>query len=955
MSLVTVLHHGLDFRAVAFAPGLRGHYAMSRLFIWLLGLGSALFAGAACALEKKPASPESVAFWYASNPPFAELAQFDWSVLEPAHVQPKDIVFLRAQGSEPFAYLSVGEFDGDLALLKAERLDAGASTVRNKAWDSQVMKLTSPAWREHLLRRAAELRQGGYAGLFLDTLDSFQLLAESEREAQRVALRDFLDQLKRQEPTLKLFFNRGFEVLPELPGVAAAVAIESIHAGWDAGRRVYRPVPKEDREWLETHLQPLRAQGIPLVAIEYLPPERRDEARELAVRLRSEGFIPFVTMPDLNYLGVSTIEVQPRRIALIYDPREGPLEESVGHLKLGGLLEYLGYRIDYLEADQLPDRPLSGLYAGVITWMSSGPPENVSAFDQWITARIDERVPLAIFSGLPIENDSLLKRMGLHRTTAPLKGGVELVRHDAALIGSFEAPLVVRTRELPLLAVLAGGPEPALILADSEGRQFTPVALGDWGGIALSPYLLDEGQDHQRWILDPFAFLQRALRLPQVPRLDATTENGRRIATVHIDGDGFVSRAEVAGSPYAGDLVLRDFIKPYPFLTSVSVIEGEVGPRGKYPHLARELEPIARKIFAQATVEVATHTFSHPFFWQAELTKQREDFNPAYGFMMDIPGYKDIDFVREIAGSRDYINKHLTTPEKPVKMIFWSGDALPDAATIKLAYDSGLANVNGAKTILTNAYPSLTGLQPLIRPTAGGIQYYAPVINENVYTNLWHGPYYGFHKVLETFALTDKPRRLRGLHLYYHFYSGTKQASIKVMNQIYESMEAEHPLSLWMSDYIPRVHGLYQASMARRDDGRWQVRGLDGLRTLRLDPELGWPDLTLSTGIAGVRDLPQGRYVHLSSDHVLLALRTSRDPRPALEEANLPLLDWEYLDDERVRVSFEGNMPLHFTVRAKGSCWLEFAGKHYAGTRQKDLWRFNMPMERVINAQLFCR
>ncbi|MCY1532106.1 hypothetical protein D9M68_673540 [compost metagenome] len=288
-------------------------------------------------------------------------------------------------------------------------------------------------------------------------------------------------------------------------------------------------------------------------------------------------------------------------------------------------------------------------------------------------------------------------------------------------------------------------------------------------------------------------------------------------------------------------------------------------------------------------------------------------------------------------------------------MIFWSGDAMPDAATIKLAYDSGLANVNGGNTALTNAYPSLTGLYPLIRPTPGGIHYYAPVINENVYTNLWTGPYYGFRGVLETFALTDRPRRLRGLHLYYHFYSGTKQASIKVMHQIYRSMEAEQPLSLWMSDYIPRLHGLYQASMARRDDGSWQVRGLDGLRTLRLDPGLGWPDLTRSTGVAGVRELPQGRYVHLSGDQVLLSLRASRDPRPALEEANLPLLGWEYLDDRRVRVSFAGNMPLRFVVRAQGACELEVAGKRYTGTRQQELWRFNVPMERVIDAQLLCR
>lgn len=924
------------------------------LLPYFVGLLAGFFGSSSWA-SQSPGAPQSVAFWYAINPPFSELAQFDWSVLEPAHVQTKDIEFLKAQGNQPFAYLSVGEFDGDVTSLGQGARTSTEKNVRNQAWNSQVMRLTSPVWRAHLLARAASLRSQGYAGLFLDTLDSFQLLPESERENQRVALRDFLVELQQREPTLKLFFNRGFEVLPELPGAAAAVAVESIHAGWDASRRSYRVVPQADRDWLEGHLQPLRAQGIPLVAIDYLPPERRQEARELARQLQAEGFIPFVTLPDLNYLGVSTIEVQPRRIALVFDPREGPIYENAGHTSLAGLLEYLGYRIDYLPADALPVEPMSGLYAGVVTWMTSGSPANAQAFNQWLLARIDEQVPLAIFAGLPTENAGVLKRLGLRFRSTPLSGKAEVVEHDAALLGSFEAPLVVRIRDLPALTTLEGGPQPALALKDEEGRVFTPVVLGDWGGLALAPYVWEEGADQRRWILDPFAFIQRALQLPSIPRPDVTTENGRRIATVHIDGDGFVSRAEIPGTPYSGVAVLKDFIRPNPFLTSVSVIEGEVGPRGMYPHLARELEPIAREIFADDKVEVATHTFSHPFFWQPERAAKREDFQAEYGLMMAIPGYKEIDFKREIEGSRDYINQRLTTAKKPVKMVFWSGDAMPDAATIKLAYDNGLANVNGGNTALTNAYSSLTGLYPLIRPTAGGIHYYAPVINENVYTNLWTGPYYGFRGVMETFALTDKPRRLRGLHLYYHFYSGTKQASIRAMHDIYRSMQAEKPISLWMSDYIPRMHGLHQASLAKQTDGSWQIRAMDGLRTVRLDPQLGWPDLRRSQGIAGVRDIPQGRYVHLSSDNALLVLREDRDSRPALEEASLPLQAWDYLDDKRVRLSFAGNLPLSFSVRAAGRCSLVVAGKTYAGVQQQGLWLFDVPQTQVRDAQLTCR
>lgn len=899
------------------------------------------------------ASPGSVAFWYAANPPLAELAQFEWTVLESAHLEPKDVAFLRAQGSEPFAYLSIGEFDGDVQ-APGVNLAAGASDVRNQAWNSQVMLLSSSAWQAHLLRRAEALAGQGYTGLFLDTLDSFQLLPEAEREEQRIALRDFLAELKRRQPALKLIFNRGFEVLPELSGVASAVAVESIHAGWDANAAHYREVPQADRDWLNIHLDPLRAKGVPLIAIDYLPATQRDQARELAQRLQSEGFVPFVTMADLNYLGVSSIEVQPRRIAVVYDPREGPLSSNRGHMFLGGLLEYLGYRIDYLAADQLPDGPLAGLYAGVVTWMTSGAPADSAGFDRWLSARIDESVPLAIMAGLPVTDKALLARMGLQRVGQQAKREVRIASRDERLVGSFEAPVVIRLRDLVPLTVIEGAATAALELVDSEQRQYVPIATGATGGIALTPYILEEGPDSQRWILDPFAFLQQALRLPAIPRPDATTENGRRVATVHIDGDGFLSRAEVTGSPYAGREVLDTFIKPHALLTSVSVIEGEIGPKGRYPHLSRELEPIAREIFADAKVEVATHSFSHPFFWQPERARLREGFTADYGMSMTIPGYDTLDFTREVVGSTAYINERLTSASKPVKMIFWTGDALPDAATIKLAYDAGLANVNGGTTILTHARPSLTGLSPLIRPTAGGVQYYAPIINENLYTNLWQGPYYGFRDVLETFELTDGPRRLRGLHLYYHFYSATKQASIRTMKEIYRSMLAEQPISLWMSQYITRMHGLHQASLARLADGRWQIRAMDGLRTLRLDPSLGWPDLARSQGVAGVRDLPQGRYVHLSSSGAVLALRGERDPRPALEQANLPLLGWDYLDENRVKLSFAGEMPLRFSVRAAGRCSLDVAGKRYQAVKADGLWRFDLPGKRVVDAQLLC-
>lgn len=898
----------------------------------------------------------SIAFWYADNPPLSELAQFDYLVLEPAHFDASSREFLNSQNTHLFAYLSIGEFDGDQHKLQAAGLNKSTSEIQNPAWNSHVMNLADEKWQAHLLARAQQFHQQGYSGLFLDTLDSFQLLPAEQQERQRKGLIQTLAKLQTELPELELIFNRGFEVMHELPKKPAAVAIESIYAGWDPNNNRYIPVADTDRAWLQQHIDPIRAKNIPLIAIEYLPFERRAEARQLVDKLQAEGFIAYVGTPHLNSLGISSLEVQPRRLAVLYDERESDLTGSSGHVILGGLLEYLGYRVDYFSVEQpLPEHNMPELYAGIISWMTSGPPSDSSAFHVWLNERFDDNIPVVFLGSIPIENTALFERMGLRRRSGETSKQLSIDHYAEHMLGHFEGQLQVRTRGLQPLLSTHDSNQVLLQLSDPQGKVYHPVVQAPWGGYALDPYIIERGLDNSRWILDPFNFLEQTLRLAQIPRVDSTTENGRRIATVHIDGDGFPSKAEIANTPYAGQAVLDLFLKPYPFLTSVSVIEGEVGPQGKYPELSPVLENIAREIFALDTVEIASHSYSHPFFWRPELAQQEEDFDPEYGYMMDIPGYDTVDYNREVVGSIDYINEHLTTPDKPVKVFFWSGDALPDPATLKLAYDKGVLNINGAVTAVKPSNPSLTGIHPLLRPTEGGMQYYAPIINENVYTNLWHGPYYGFRDLIFTYQFTDQPRRLRGMHMYYHFYSGTKQASIKTMHKLYQYMEDAKPLSLWITQYIQRVTGLHTASLARRTDGGWQIKGLNKLRTVRIDPAMGWPNMLKSQAVAGVRDLPQGRYIALSDEQAVLHLQAQRDTAPSLEQANIPLLAWRYHNANEVDFSFAGEFPLNFTVRYQGDCYVKKDGKRYKGQKNNMLITFNMPFKRLSDAKLICQ
>jgi hypothetical protein len=150
------------------------------------------------------------------------------------------------------------------------------------------------------------------------------------------------------------------------------------------------------------------------------------------------------------------------------------------------------------------------------------------------------------------------------------------------------------------------------------------------------------------------------------------------------------------------------------------------------------------------------------------------------------------------------------------------------------------------------------------------------VQNEIVFTNEWRGPYYGFREVISTFQLTEMPRRIKPINIYFHFYSGSKLASLKVLRQIFDWSLAQDVVSVYASDYIRKVEDFQRLSMARRPDGCFQLRGDGALTTLRIDPGsgLGTVDLVRSRGVTGTRDLPQGRYIALDdSGRAVLCLQ----------------------------------------------------------------------------------
>jgi hypothetical protein len=824
----------------------------------------------------------SIAFYSSDRLPLEALSWHQEVVLDPAKVNASELAALRAAGTLPVAHISGSAVPG--------------------SGDTQAARISA------LL---TSLAQKGFSGFLIDARDPSCL----------AACESLLHQTRRQYPDARIYYWGATSRLPAVSRLISGFVTDSIFTRPSprAGEST-APVVLDDVEGVRRLTDLVRVRGqfkLPFIVLERMPAGRREQARGIARMLAERGFIPWVTVGGTS-LGVGLREFVPRRILILYDSDESPsLAESKAHRHLAMPLEYLGYVVDYLDVRKgtLPQGDLRAHYAGIASWFTDDNLFRPSVLEAWLVAQMNAGLRVAMLGRPGIHASSaLLGRMGLVEGRKPVVPPVAVVG-TSALTG-FEAPAAPRARDLPSWQAREG--DVHVEVRDSRGQRITPVVTGSWGGVALDPYVMDLGfQDRARWIIDPFAFFSRALDLEPIPAPDTTTENGRRLLFVHVDGDGFPSRAEMPGRAFAGEVILREFLQRYPLPTTVSIIEGEVGPAGKYPDLAPKLETISKTIFRLPHVEVASHSYSHPFDWvKAAKGGQTIGAGSTSPVHMDIPGYR-YSAHREVVGSVQYINQRLAPPDKPARVFLWSGSALPGSDAMREVATLKLANMNGNNAEKPREAHAIAQVPSLGRFVQGKLQAYSQAHNENEYTNDWKGPFYGYREAIGIFKFTESPRRLKPINIYYHFYSGTKPAGLTALHEVYEYAIQQDALPIFVSEMVARIESFHTASFARRIDGAWEARGLGALRTLRLDRRLGWPDLENSAGVAGVADLEPGRYVALSGEgQITLALTPRRPSRPHLLSANAPVVSWKR-DRSRVSFRLRGHRPVKMTV---GGC-----------------------------------
>lgn len=653
-----------------------------------------------------------------------------------------------------------------------------------------------------------------------------------------------------------------------------------------------------------------------------------------------------------------------RTVLALYDGSdETSADETRIHKYLELPLNHLGYTVVYWDVSGgLPTPGEVGARQRVVTWFSA-PIARSRAYLAWAETAAKSGTRFAVLGdpGIAAEADpegslaglnAFLGHLGLRVTDRVAVTYKTRVRHEDPSMVGFERSLDPVLPPYPVVELLDERVVSHLSLRRDDGtraRDSAIVTTGPGGGYVPEGFAMsaEPGIDRVKWLVNPFAFFKAAFggRLRPVP--DVTTLSGRRLYFSHIDGDGWNNRSEIEDyrrtESIAAEVVLWELIAPYPDMpVSVGLIAGDVDPElGAF----RDSRKIARQLFELPQVEVAAHTYSHPYDWtffedyvreeELGLLQQvaRETRPKPYQklfstvaatfgltrFLKDIDNWtsgsdalprtymkRPFDLEREIIGALDVANS-LAPEGKSAALYQWSGNTDPFPAAIEMTREADVRNINGGDSRFDGEFPSVAYVPPIARPVGEERQIYAVNSNENTYTRDWSGPYYAQRFLEETLRNTETPRRLKGVNVYYHMYTGEKPASLSAVRSQIEHARTAPLIPVRTSEYAAIADSFFEVEIAERTPRVWAVRNRGTLNTVRFDEAAELTvDAAQSAGVLGHNRHGDSLYVALDPavSEAIVALMETReqsggDSLPELVESR-----WQFSDLVRETCGF---------------------------------------------------
>ncbi|MBI2522552.1 MAG: hypothetical protein HYV97_19185 [Bdellovibrio sp.] len=581
-------------------------------------------------------------------------------------------------------------------------------------------------------------------------------------------------------------------------------------------------------------------------------------------------------------------EVPVKRLGLaLYDSSEYPIPEytlSNIHRKLEIVFNHAGYYLRFYDVAQgLPSELLRSEIleraAFIVTWFEDESMIAPQDFARFLQKAQKRGVKWMVFGHLGFTFDKTgllvapsvvnlaLNPLGFSYDGSFIDNPILLQKAAFSPHSSYEWKGEVRPYNMPLLKVIAPF-EIWLSFKDRRNKnEYPAVAVSSRGALVLNGQEIEENRytGQTKWKIDPFKLVE--IVLPKIfPVPDPTTLCGKRLLFVHIDGDGFINISNTDRKSLSGQVIVEKIIKKYKIPTTASLIGAEID---KDYYGNSNSDRVAQAMFDLPYVFAASHTFFHPLSWAqnppefekenylANELKEKKHKGPILAYQ---PKDKQLIYERETLQSLTLIGEKFLHGQTP-GVFFWSGSCRPPMEALALLEKKGILNVNGGDSRFDQVFDSVSHVAPLYRRVGPYTQVYAASSNENIYTNSWQGPYDGYKRVIETFKRTEIPRRLKPVNIYYHFYSGEFDLSLKALDEVYQYALSSDLNPVLIESYIRLVRDFDSVTIRETGPDTFEISKQGSFQNFRFDHAGVYPDYQKSKNIIGHRIINGSLYV----------------------------------------------------------------------------------------------
>ncbi len=222
-----------------------------------------------------------------------DLAKFDLAIVQPDTLSTDELKQLHAKGTLVVSYLSIGEAEPGRQWYSDGRVNPKWLLGKNQNWGSYFVDASQKGWQELMVSLTGEFIQKGFDGVFLDTVDTVDQYPKTKQ-----GMIDLIGGLRTAYPDALLVQNRGFSVIDEVAPKIDALMFEDLITSYDFANQEYIYA---DNSYTAEQMSTLSKQtGLPILALDYAPPDNPAMAYLSHEAAKKYGFIPAVSVINLD-------------------------------------------------------------------------------------------------------------------------------------------------------------------------------------------------------------------------------------------------------------------------------------------------------------------------------------------------------------------------------------------------------------------------------------------------------------------------------------------------------------------------------------------------------------------------------------------------------------------------------------------------------------------------------